>query len=469
MKNWLVRVAGWVKRAYSSVSSYSGGWYPWSVREPFAGAWQRNITADGPSSVVAFSAVFACITGIAADIAKMRIKLTENQNGIWTEITEAHGNSKLLSPLSVLAKPNHYQNRIKFIEQWIVSKLLYGNAYILKERDESVERGKPRPVRALYVLHPQCVKPLVAEDGGVYYDLDADKLSQISEHRIVPASEIIHDMMVSLWHPLVGVSPIYACGISATMGNRIQSNSMTSFQNLSRPGGMVTFPGTISQKTADDLKKYWETEFSGNNIGKIAVAGDGGKFEPFSMPAVDMQLIEQLKWTVEDVARAFHYPLFKLGGDFPPYSSGPETLSLMYYTDALHPLIEAMELCLDEGLELPRNFGTECDLDTLLRMDTASLYESNNKASDWLTIDEQRARANRPPLPVGGNTVYRQEQDHSIEAIAKRDSQENPFGSKTPPPAPKPAPEPMARELDPAVMDAMYLTELQEILSARED
>ena len=46
--------------------------------------------------------------------------------------------------------------------------------------------------------------PLVAETGDIYYELKQDFLSEIpSASVIVPASEIIHDMMPSLWHPLI--------------------------------------------------------------------------------------------------------------------------------------------------------------------------------------------------------------------------------------------------------------------------
>jgi phage portal protein BeeE len=31
----------------------------------------------------------------------------------------------------------------------------------------------------------------------------------------VPASEIIHDTYITPFHPLIGLSPIYACGLSA--------------------------------------------------------------------------------------------------------------------------------------------------------------------------------------------------------------------------------------------------------------
>src|ERR1039458_1397570 len=112
----------------SAVNS-TGGWFG-LIRESFAGAWQRNIEVDAPREVLAFSAVFACVTIIAADIGKLRIKLVdEDDKGIATEV-------KTASPfLPVLAKPNRYQTRNKFMEQWVVSKLLYGNTYVLKQRD----------------------------------------------------------------------------------------------------------------------------------------------------------------------------------------------------------------------------------------------------------------------------------------------------------------------------------------------
>mgnify|MGYP003394062084 CR=1 FL=1 len=223
-----------------------GGWFG-LIRESYSGAFQQHVEVDAPKNILAFSAVFACVTIIASDIAKLEIDLTvEGDNGICED-------APATSPYwAVLRKPNHFQNRIKFIEQWIVSKLLYGNSYALKQRDG---RGI---VTDLYLLDPQRVKPLVAQDGGVYFQLSTDHLAGIAGSITVPASEIIHDMMVSLWHPLVGVSPIYACGMSATMGNRIQGNSTKFFNNMSRPSGMLTAPGAISDELAGRLKKAWE-------------------------------------------------------------------------------------------------------------------------------------------------------------------------------------------------------------------
>lgn len=425
-----------------SVTSQHNGlmsWWGGPIRESFAGAWQRNVTIDGQTGILAFSAVFACVTGIAADIAKNRLKLDRNEGGIWTEITEG-------SPwLPVLRKPNHYQNRIQFLEQWIVSKLLHGNAYILKERDQ---RGI---VNRLYVLDPTRVTVLVADDGSVWYKLKKDPLSQVSEFTfdedspIVPASEIIHDTMVCLWHPLVGVSPLYASAMSATMGNRIQSNSTSLFANLSRPGGVVMFPTAISDDLMKKAKARWEENFGGTNIGRTAFLDNGSKFEAITIPAEASQLIEQLGWTVIDVARAFHYPVWKLGGEMPAYTK-PELAQTSYYSDCLQSLIESLEICLDEGLELPNDQGVELDLDNLLRMDSDALADAITKSGSFAKLNEQRHRANLPDLPIGGDTVYRQQQDYSVEALAKRDAQADPFKSATttapaPEPAPKPKPE----------------------------
>ena len=49
------------------------------------GAWQRN-DEIAAGSVLNYSAVFACVTLIAQDIAKCSLRLVqEDDDGIWTE------------------------------------------------------------------------------------------------------------------------------------------------------------------------------------------------------------------------------------------------------------------------------------------------------------------------------------------------------------------------------------------------
>lgn len=406
------------------------GWWP-ILKEPFAGAWQRNFE-ERAETVLTYSAAYACVTLIASDIGKIRLRLVEQDDGgIWTETS-----SPSFSP--VLRKPNRYQTRIKFVEQWVVSKLLHGNAYVLKERDN---RGV---VVAMYVLDPTRTKVLVAPDGAVYYQLSRDNLAGVEETTVaVPASEIIHDTMVPLYHPLCGVSPLTACGVAAIQGLAIQRNSTKFFQNNSRPGGILSAPGRIDPDNAARLKEMWEQGFSGENVGKVAVLGDDLKYQAMSVNPVDAQLIEQLKWSAETVCSAFHVPPYMIGVGAMPTYNNIEALNQQYYTQCLQSLIESIEALLDDGLGLlsakdGKTYGTEFDLDDLLRMDTSTKVKTAAEGLKGIfTTNEARKKFDLKPV-AGGDAVLSQQQNYSLEALAKRDAKEDPFGGASPSPALKP-------------------------------
>jgi HK97 family phage portal protein len=411
--------------AQLAAPSGRGGWWP-IIKESFTGAWQQNVEVK-LDNVLSFHAVFACQTLIASDIAKLRIKLVaQDSDGIWTEVKNA-----AYSP--VLRKPNAFQNRIQFYEAWVLSKLQSGNAYVLKQRD-----GRGVVVK-MYVLDPNRVKPLVAPNGEVFYDLCLDHLSEVEDQVIVPARDIIHDRFNCLFHPLVGLSPVFANGLAATQGLSIQKNSAQFFANNSQPGGILTAPGTISQPVADRLKETWDQNYSGKNAGKVAVLGDGLKYESMSTKAVDAQLVEQLKWSAEVVCSTYHVPPYKVGIGAAPSYNNVQALNTEYYSQCLQILIESIEVCLDEGLATGETLGTEFDVENLLRMDSVTQMQVLKESAGILKIDEMRAKLDKKPTE-GGDAVYVQQQNYSLAALAKRDAQADPFGTAaTAPTEPAPA------------------------------
>ena len=423
-----------------------GGWWP-VVREAFAGAWQQNVVVDH-NAALAFHAVFACITLIASDVSKLRVKLVaQDSNGIWKETT-----SPAYSP--VLRKPNVFQNRIQFFENWVLSKLSRGNTYVLKIRDNR------NVVTGLVVLDPTRVTPLVSDSGAVYYQCSNDRLAGLETGVIIPAREIIHDRFNCLFHPLVGLSPIYACGLAAVQGLAIQNNSAKFFTNGARPGGILTAPGRINDETAERLKRDWEANYSGANAGKVAVLGDNLKYEALAATPQEAQMVEQLGWTAGVVCSTFHVPPYKVGLGEWPRGESVQSLNLEYYTQCLQPLIETAELCLDEGLEMPAPFGSEFDIDGLLRMDSVSMISSLKDAVSGgiMAPDEARAKIDLGPTP-GGAVPYLQQQNYSLEALAKRDAQADPFASATPKPPVPALPAPAA---DGAVTEAQMRAAIDE-------
>lgn len=405
-------------------SSSSGGWWP-MIREPFTGAWQRNLE-ERTDTLVAYHAVYSCITLIASDIAKCRLRLVEETDGIWQETY-----SPAFSP--VLDKPNNYQTRIQFVESWMTSKLINGNTFVLKQRDQ---RGV---VTALYVLDPTRVKALVAPDGQIYYELSADNLAGVGDRVTVPSSEMIHDMTTLRFHPLCGLPPMVPASLAATQGLDIQRSSISLFRNGGRPGGIITPEASMSKEQTERLKEQWEQNYTGNNAGRLAVFSFNLKYQPIAQAARDAQLIEQLGLSSKMVCSAFNVPAHMVGVGDPPSYNNIEALNQQYLGGCLQKHIEAIETCLDDGLGLThvpgRRYGTEFDLDGLLRMDTATLIKSEAEAvrGGIKAPNEARKRLNLGPV-TGGDTPYLQHQDYSLAALAKRDASDNPFGTAAPAP-----------------------------------
>ncbi|MDR6216178.1 phage portal protein [Paracidovorax wautersii] len=387
------------------VSPHTDGvWHDITPAQP-PGYFQMDINVR-PETVLSFPAVFACVSLIYNDIGKLRTRLMQQQaSGIWTESA-----NPAYSP--VLRRPNHYQNQIQFKQWWICSKLTWGNTYALKIRDG---RGV---VVALYILDPGLVQPLIAPDGSIFYQLGQDNLSGLKDATVfVPASEIIHDRMNCMFHPLVGVSPLFAASLPASGGLEMLRDSRRFFNQGAKPSGLLVAPGEIADEDAKRLQTYWNDNFTGPNSGKVAVVGDNLKYEPIRMTASDAQTKEQITLTSEMVAQVFHVPAFKVGGPIPAGQKVGD-LNQIYFNDALHSLIEEMELCLDDGLSLPLGYRTELELENLLRMDPATNAEVIVKlvGGGVKTPNEGRRELNLAPL-LGGDTVYMQQQDMPLDQV----------------------------------------------------
>lgn len=413
-------------------SEAEGGWWP-VIREGYAGAWQQNITLRR-ETLIAFTPVYACMTRIAQDIGKMPIQLMEKVDKIWVEVERN-------SPYGpVIYKPNDYQSQSQFLQQWMISKLLAGNTYILKHRDN---RGI---VTKLYPLDPTRVRPLITPDGSIFYSLSMDPLSEVFDAtEIAPASEIIHDRMPGIFHPLIGTSPLFACSLPAIQGHAMQKSSASFFKNMAQPSGVLTAPGAISNETAARLKTDWAEKFSGRNVGRVAVLGDGLKFEPVTITAAAAQQVEQLRLTAEMVCSAFGVPSFMVGVTPPPTYTNIEAMTQQYWSQCLQAHMEGIECGITEGLGLyeagsPTEMCIKLGLDVLLRMDTATRYTAwkNAVSGGWMSPNEVRAKENLPDVE-GGGSPYLQVQNYSLEALAARDAAGPPVTPGAPAPAGPPA------------------------------
>ncbi|WP_151838101.1 MULTISPECIES: phage portal protein [unclassified Acinetobacter] len=401
------------KKSMSPVQG-SGGWS--GVFEPFMGAWQRNMELK-KGDLLEFHPIFSCISLISKDIGKMPLELKKKKGEIWVKTKDDR--------LKFLEKPNNFQTMQQFLEYWIISKLSRGNTYVLKFRNFLGQ------IEQLIVLNPDLVKPLVDSSGNVFYQISIDLLAKQTQSVILPASEIIHDRWNCLYHPLVGLSPVVALTATASSGLAIQNYSANFFNNMSRPSGILTAPGRISDEDARDIQKRWKENYSGSNVGGTAVLGSDMKYLSISIAAADAQLIEQHKFSVEVSCSAFNMPPYKIGFGSFPQGMKVEDVNILYYGDCLQSPTEAIENLLDDGLGL-KAMGYEVflDVESLIRMDSASKMDFYTKGvkGGIIAPNEARIKFNLEPV-AGGWSVYMQQQNFSLEALSKRDAKDDPFAS----------------------------------------
>lgn len=399
-----------------------GGWR--NILEPFTGAWQRNQSIATPRELETYSTVYACMSRISSDIGKLPFTLKRRDaNGLWG--ADRH---QTISPL--LRRQNVYQTPAQFREAWILSKLSHGNTYVLKGRNSS------GAVTHLWVLDPSRVESLIAPTGDVFYQLRYGRPENLlpekysGDELIVPATEIIHDREMALFHQLIGVGPLDAATLAANKNIRIQQDATKFFTNGANPGGILTAPAGMTETDAQAVKEYWNTNFQGANAGKVAVIGADMKFTSFAFKAIDSQMVEQLRYSDEQIAHAFGIPPFKVGIGSIPAGMKVDDLNQMYYADALQARIEAMEDCLDQALGLGDEIGVELNLEPLLRMDLGKQAEVHAAltGAGIEAPNEARRRFGLSPL-TGGDSVYLQQQNYSLEALARRDSSPDPFAT----------------------------------------
>lgn len=409
-------------KALSHVSA-SRGWWP-LIKEPFTGAWQRN-QEERADTLMQYPTLYACISRIATDIGKLPFRQKKmDSNGIWQTMQSAKYSS-------LLRKPNHYQTAQQFLESWLLSKLMQGNTYVLKLRDAN---GKEI---GFFILDPFRVMPLVSDSGEVFYQLYTDALNLMVDDSTlaVPASEIIHDRCICPFHPLIGLPPIAAAHWPTLKNMRILRSSSEFFANGAHPSGILSAVGSISDETAGRLSKYWNENFSGQKAGRVAVVGDGLKFESLAAKSVDAQMVEQLRYSDEQICQPFGIPPFKVGIGSIPAGMKVDDINQLYYSDALQTHVEAIENLLDAGLGIPQSEAIELDLWPLLRMDPSKQADYEVKLVGGNVKAPNEARRSFDLLPkAGGDSIYMQQQNYSLEALSRRDAQQDPFGKPDPEP-----------------------------------
>ena len=277
---------------------------------------------------------------------------------------------------------------------------LWGSAYWGLERDEQGKvieiwplrsdkmRVVPDPDRYIkgfvYVGHGQQLIPYVHEDV-------------VWMHYFNPLDEY------------AGLSPIAPLRLSADMGLDALRANRNNLSNESTPGMVIETTDTPTDGEVKEFYERWEARFRGvDKVRRPALLSRGMKATNLGFSPRDMEYIESLRWSLEDVARVYGVPKPMMGDLERLTFSNFQTARKVFWEDTIVPQLTFYQEALQQML-LP-NFGdpslfVEFDLSVV-----EALKESeNDKASrrqtyvtaGIMTINEVREDMNLPPVEWG--------------------------------------------------------------------
>jgi HK97 family phage portal protein len=338
------------------------------------------------------AAVEACVGAISQTIASLPIyHWREKESGEQVRVKNSAASR-------VLRRPNAYQTRADFVMNLLRSELLTGNGYAVATRNNRSE------IDSLHLCPPNAGTPYVAEDGSIFYSFARGDLTPDPPiESFWPDNYVLHLRMNTPRHPLIGESPITAAALSVTAGNAVVGHMSNFFQNMTRPSGFLSVPGTLKKEVTDKLRDEWQTAYSSGGSGRVAVLQGGVDWKQLAISSVDAQLIESYKMTVGDIARVYRVPLAIVGDMTGSTYSSTETLVNHWLSTGLGFMLEHVELALDSLFGLPADEFIAFDVDQLLRTDFKTRIEGlvRGVQGGVFAPNEARVREGLPPVPFG--------------------------------------------------------------------
>lgn len=358
------------------------------------------------SSAMRVPAVYACVRVVAEDIAKL-------QPHVWRKRADGGREEATDHPLhQILRRPNRYMTAVSWLMAQGSALGFRGNAISVILRDEA---GRPS---GLWPVNPGCVTIHEAADGTLFYGIG--KRGTLDNHVLrdkplmVPDYDILHVRGLT-FDGIVGLSPLAQMRESIGIALAGEGMSASMFANGATPGGVLKHPQTISEEAATRLRASWQARYAGaGNAGKTVILEEGMEFQPLGMTSVDAQFLEQRKFTIEDIARAFRVPLHMIGVLDRMTNNNVEALTRAYYDQTLMPMLEAFEAELARAFDLPDDIYVEFDVKRLLRADYKTRQEGHQIMfqSGAETPNEWRVEEGRNPTRSGNvfarplNTAY---------------------------------------------------------------
>ncbi|BFM41667.1 phage portal protein [Flavobacterium sp. CFS9] len=319
------------------------------------------------------SAVYNAVEQISNDLAKTPFGLYQDIDGN-KERLRSHSADILIS-----SEPNYLMTPYNFKKLIGTSLPLRGNCLFKTILDNS-----GYPVSAEYIPWDNVFDVKLIK-GELYYYVNgmADPLM---------SSEVLHFKQFSL-NGLVGIPTITFAAMQLNLALKTQEFATMNLDNKGVRQGVISTEKVIKDKSG--IIQGWRTAMAEKSADRVVVLDEGMEFNPITITPQELQIIEQQKFSIEDVARWFNIAPHKIKSLQQSTNNNIEQQSLDHVSDTIQPLVTNVEQELTKKL-LTRKERSTCyfkgNMNVLLRADIKSRGEYYSKMVTSGVYNRQEVR-----------------------------------------------------------------------------
>lgn len=366
--------------------------------DPYANGWLGAPleTSISPEAAMACSAVYACVRVLADGIATMPCVLMYREGrATYPDTTNTLYNVLNLSPWTPISSFTYWR--------WNITSLLLRGFFL-----SLIMRAGNGKIIGLLPVHPNHVSRIeLTTLGRLQFTITKrdGSVTQYDQNDVffVPyaTGRDVDDPEGPLRH---NGRPIHLASVSEDyMYNHIRHDG--------KPNGYWKKDGTLKDEAAfKRLRAQLNDAIGGENGGKTPLIEEGIEFKAVALSAVDMQMIEQKRYTVEDICGIFGVPPHKIGDV--KQAKGWATLEQQqteFVAESLAPIAVRIEKEINRQLVPRQSWGmgfAKFKFNSMLRGDT------NNRRQFYQTMWQlgcmsiNEIRELEDMNPIDGGDVY---------------------------------------------------------------
>ena len=245
-------------------------------------------------------------------------------------------------------------------------------------------------------------RELLRYRANLIFDLDTDNGERRYRlgGRVIPARDVIHLL------PPLGRAPLSLAREAIGIAVALDRHAGRLFTRGARPSGALMMPAGVKEEAIKAARAAWRAAHEGEDQGRTAMLYDGMTFQPFTFASTDAQFLENRRFQIEEIARAFNIPAPMVGDLSRATWSNSEQKGREFLSYTLEPWLRGLEGALRRALFSDAERATHVirfDRDDLTRADLATRATTINSliASRTINPNEGRDWLGLPPREGG--------------------------------------------------------------------